>query len=99
MVHDQDIRLKKMSKEMVEVFRTNIDAPEQAQVILAMIGKRFPEYRINFDLDDCDRIMRVSADDREIDSIKLCSMVNRLGYSIEILPDDVPRLLVFESAQ
>ncbi len=83
---------------MVEVFRTNIHSEKQAQVVLATIGKRFPEYHINFDLDDCDRIMRVSIQEGEIDATRLCSAIGNLGFSAEILPDDVPQLLVFESA-
>jgi hypothetical protein len=88
-----------MSKKMVEVFRTNIDSLDKAQVILAIIRKRFPAYHINFDLDDCDHIMRVSTKNRQIESVKLCSVINKLGFSVEVLPDDVPQLLVFESAE
>lgn len=83
---------------MVEVFRTNIDSEKQAQAVLATIGKRFPQYHINFDLGDCDRIMRVSIKEGEIDSTRLCLALDKLGFSAEILPDDVPHLLVFEGA-
>ncbi len=43
---------------MVDVFRTNVDLPDQAQQLLLLLGTQFPETEFSFDLDDCDRILR-----------------------------------------
>jgi hypothetical protein len=43
---------------MIEIFKTNVDtsiAPE----LLTQLQHHFPSCKINFDLDDCDRILRI----------------------------------------
>lgn len=47
---------------MVEVFKTNVEDAEQADIILRKLNIHFPAYRINFDLADCDRILRVEGE-------------------------------------
>jgi len=47
---------------MVEVFKTNVQQQKQAVRLLAALSQTFPLCRINFDLDDCDRILRVEGD-------------------------------------
>jgi hypothetical protein len=44
---------------MIEVFKTNVVKPEDAKHILFILNRVFPEYYINFDLEDCDHILRV----------------------------------------
>lgn len=44
---------------MIEVYRTNVEKDFQANIIVAFLNQQFPGCRINFDLDDCDRILRV----------------------------------------
>ena len=44
---------------VVEVFKTNVDHPAAAQGLLCKLSELLPEHRINFDLEDCDRILRV----------------------------------------
>ncbi len=44
---------------MVEIFKTNVESPEDAALIVAQLLLQTPQFRINFDLDDCDRILRV----------------------------------------
>ena len=43
---------------MVEIFKTNIDE-QQAEVLLKQLSKTFPEFKINFDLEDCDKVLRI----------------------------------------
>jgi len=47
---------------MVEVFKTNVQCPHEAAIMLKKLGSHFPLYKINFDLEDCDRILRVQGD-------------------------------------
>lgn len=44
---------------MVEIFKTNIDEQQQAEVLLKLLSKTFPEFKINFDLEDCDKVLRI----------------------------------------
>ena len=51
----------KVEREMnhVEVFRTSVETRTEADRMAALLSKEFPGARINFDLDDCDRILRI----------------------------------------
>lgn len=70
---------------MVEVFKTNISSKRKAKIIRDRLEKAFPEYGINFDLEDCDRILRVEAVSMDCES--LLKEVKKLdsGISITIL--------------
>ncbi len=48
---------------MVEVFKTNVNDPLHALWILNVLSYELPGARINFDLQDCDRILRVEGRD------------------------------------
>ncbi len=45
----------------IEVFRTNIGTVKEAAVMAGKLAEKLPGSRINFDLEDCDRILRVEA--------------------------------------
>jgi hypothetical protein len=47
---------------MVEVFKTNVQRQKQAILLLKVLSQKFPLFRINFDLDDCDKILRVEGE-------------------------------------
>ncbi|HVM86653.1 MAG TPA: hypothetical protein VMT76_00595 [Puia sp.] len=46
---------------MVEVFKTNVEEPRQAEKLIDILSRNFPAHRINFDLDDCDKILRIES--------------------------------------
>ena len=68
---------------MVEVFKTNVPSQTQANSILISLQKNFPAHKINFDLDDCDKVLRVQG--RNISTKKVIVLVNKNGYDCEIL--------------
>jgi len=43
----------------VEVFKTNVLNKRAAKVILEEIGMHQPDYKCDFDLDDCDKVLRI----------------------------------------
>ena len=47
---------------MIEVFKTNVPEVCVAQNIIALLLEHFPESKINFDLHDCDKILRFEGD-------------------------------------
>ena len=63
---------------MVEVFKTNVQKETDTNYIIAIINRQFPNYKVNFDLEDCDKILRVEGVDLEVDNI--IDYVNCLGY-------------------
>ena len=48
---------------MIEVFKTNVEHTSDANNIVQMLLQHFPGSRINFDLQDCDKILRVEGKD------------------------------------
>ena len=44
---------------MVEVFKTNIQEVSQARNLIALLLQHFPGSKINVDLHDCDKVLRV----------------------------------------
>ena len=44
---------------MVEIFKTNVQNEFDSNYIIAIIKRQYPNYKINFDLEDCDRILRI----------------------------------------
>lgn len=79
----------------VEVFKTNVTAPEQANMIVRRIAAAFDNYTANFDLEDCDKILRVETSDLRIEVVTLIAMLKDLGFDAQVLPDDIPELLRF----
>lgn len=46
----------------MEVLRTNVQKNNEAKQIIQDLLKHFPDSKINFDLEDCDKILRVESD-------------------------------------
>lgn len=74
---------------MVEVFKTNVNCTEQAQRVLERIHRVFTGYHANFDLSDCDRILRVQSATAPIQSNALLFLLAEQGVIASILPDTV----------
>ena len=47
---------------MVEVFKTNVQRKEEADMLIRKLSGHFPSHKINFDLSDCDKILRVEGE-------------------------------------
>ncbi|MGV3585835.1 MAG: hypothetical protein ACO1OF_02435 [Adhaeribacter sp.] len=73
---------------MVEVFKTNVENPGQAHMLLDQIHRHFRNYKANFDLDDCDKILRVKSDSEFIQPAALINLLQDLGFKAEVLPDE-----------
>lgn len=68
---------------MVEVFKTNVQQVDEAEIIIQDLKVNFPNYKTNFDLSDCDNILRV-----EGENILVKELINFLILSnlqVEIL--------------
>ena len=47
---------------MVEIFKTNVHDILHAEQIIDLLNHHFPAFMINFDLHDCDKILRVKGE-------------------------------------
>jgi hypothetical protein len=82
---------------MVEVFKTNIRTRAQAQAIKNSLQDVFEDYQINFDLEDCDRIMRIRSRCGPVDNERVCRIVLAVGFEASVLSDDPAIAYAFES--
>ena len=72
-----------MELNMVEVFRTNVRQKRQAKKLLGVRSKQFPMLKINFDLEDCDKILRVEGSN--VRQEKIARLVTENGYCCDVL--------------
>ncbi len=73
---------------MVEVYSTNVENHQQANFLLNQLSNIFPDYNMNFDLEDCDNILRVESDSIVIEVFQIVNLLNELGFIAQILPDN-----------
>ena len=72
---------------MIEVFKTNVKDHDLANILLDQIHKTFVDYKANFDLQDCDNILRVKSATVSIQSDCLINLLKDFGFHAEVLPD------------
>ncbi len=75
---------------MIEVFKTDVNSKHDACMLMNIICSTFPEYEVNFDLEDCDKVLRVKNTRGEIHSTYLTKLLKDLGFKAEVLPDVFP---------
>jgi len=68
---------------MIEVFKTNVEEACHAKNVIAMLIQHFPGTKINFDLHDCDKILRVEGDN--FGAEKVISLVIESGFACNVL--------------
>ena len=68
---------------MVEVFVTDIPTIDFAIQVHQRLQGLFPAARITFDLEDCDRILKI--EDNDIDSERVIHLVSKLGFMCRML--------------
>lgn len=68
---------------MVEVFKTNIDDTNESKMIIRKLNDLFPDIKVNFDLDDCDKILRIEG--VNIDPKQITNLLNSFSYQCEVL--------------
>lgn len=77
---------------MVEVFKTDVCDRRYAELLIEEIRALFAGYSASFDLDDCDRILRVICAGGQVDAVRVIRLLQRFGFSAEVLADEiVPR--------
>lgn len=64
---------------MVEVFKTNVQESCEADKLVHILLRHFPDSKINFDLEDCDKVLRVEG--RDLVAGRLKTLVQENGFS------------------
>ncbi len=67
------------AETLVEIFKTNVQKESDRDYVMATMQNRFPDYKINFDLEDCDKILRVEGIGLQYNNVT--DHVNGLGYT------------------
>ena len=73
---------------MVEVFKTNITKQKQSKQIIEKLNQTFPKYKINFDLEDCDNILRIENPVGEVHNDYVIQLISDVGFYIEPLREE-----------
>jgi hypothetical protein len=68
---------------MFEVFKTNVRKTVQARKIVTILLEHFPDNKINFDLHDCDKILRVEG--KSFCAEKIKTLVIENGFTCDVL--------------
>jgi len=68
---------------MIEVFKTDVQQPGTANLLIAKLMLLFPGSRVNFDLEDCDRVLRVEGEN--ICRQKTTQLLKSSGYRCQEL--------------
>ena len=68
---------------MVLVFKTNVNSLSKVKRITPKLNRLFPNSNWNFDLEDCDRILRFESNDNIMKEIIVLMKI--LGFECEAL--------------
>lgn len=74
---------------MIEVFKTNVSDHDSAARILSLIKEDYPEYLANFDLHDCDHVLRIQTTTERVHAHAIISLLRIAGFNASILEDIV----------
>jgi len=72
---------------MIGVFKTNVVCEQDAKLILGECTDFFPSWQVNFDLEDCDKILRIDSFSETIIIEQVKNIVTKFGYAAELLND------------
>lgn len=74
---------QKLNREKVEVFKTSVREDIQAAMLIQNLRSAFPKCKISFDLEDCDKVLRVEGEVFSASEIIKC--LNIHGFDCQIL--------------
>ncbi len=69
----------------VEIFKTDVSHADDASMIVKLLLQKLPQYKVNFDLEDCDLILRVESLHQQVDHQRIIHLLNTQGYSCILL--------------
>lgn len=73
-----------MKPSIVEIFKTNISDEQLAHKIVIELNQLYADCLINFDLEDCDNVLRVESH-RQIDVLGIITYGKKNSIQIELI--------------
>lgn len=70
----------------IKVYKTNVMERPQARSVITKIRKILPDCNVSFDLEDCDKVLRVENSKGPVDDAKIKMLMDSSGFKIEDLP-------------
>ncbi len=70
----------------ISVFKTDVADRPTADAIIEAIRERLPGSTPSFDLDDCDRVLRVESRNSGISKPEIERILHTYGHELEVLP-------------
>lgn len=74
---------------MVEVLKTNVRDHLNANMLIYQIHNCFAHYTANFDLEDCDKILRIQCTNGIVESKAVIGILKDFGFDAEVLTDEI----------
>jgi hypothetical protein len=68
---------------MIEIFKTNVESLTQAESLLTLLQNQFVYVEMNFDLDDCDKILRVKGE--RFCPLSIAGLLADFGFECQLL--------------
>ncbi|SEH93970.1 hypothetical protein SAMN02927937_02264 [Paenimyroides aquimaris] len=69
---------------MIKVFKTNVNHPTDSDYLLEkVLMEKYPGFKINFDLEDCDNILRMEGSDFSTNDVVV--LLDSCGFLCEEL--------------
>lgn len=70
---------------MIEVFKTDIKNKTTAKAIIKILKQSFPTSNFNFDLNDCDKILRITSNQNIASQV--VEIISSQGFRCDILEE------------
>jgi len=70
---------------MIVVFKTDVASKRDAKLILSHYRIFLPDWKINFDLDDCDKILRIDSGKEVVQVEQIKNTLTKFGCTAELL--------------
>ncbi len=67
----------------IGVYKTNVKDHSKAELIIETIHRYFPGAVVSFDLEDCDKVLRVENPIKTINDDKISSILEKFEIEIE----------------
>ena len=70
---------------MIILIKTNVADKQSANHITRKVKRKYHVTDVNFDLEDCDRILRIATNGSRVDAGRIIDLVGEFGYSAHLL--------------
>jgi hypothetical protein len=74
---------------MVEVFKTNVVDIAAADQLISVLHNHFTDHHANFDLEDCDNILRVENEETTMNVDLIVNLLEEHGFQAAVLEDEL----------